>query len=210
MRCHSQALTIKLTRDVPLDEIADVLGRANEVPSSRTTRRRRSPVCRPPRCPARSTCRSGGCARCSSARPTCRPSRSAISRCGARPSRAACCGFWRSSQEPLADRFNILLVGRGRLGQLIEAARRRPGPPSPAPSTTPTGDLADRARWRDIDVAIDASPGRLRRQPAGAVRPRLQPVVGTTGWQAHAADVRGSTPPASAPWSAPTSRSAPR
>jgi aspartate-semialdehyde dehydrogenase len=30
MRCHSQALTIKLTRDVPLDEIADVLGRANQ------------------------------------------------------------------------------------------------------------------------------------------------------------------------------------
>ena len=30
MRCHSQALTIKLTRDVPLDEIADVLGGANE------------------------------------------------------------------------------------------------------------------------------------------------------------------------------------
>jgi len=30
MRCHSQALTIKLTRDVPLDEIADVLGRAND------------------------------------------------------------------------------------------------------------------------------------------------------------------------------------
>jgi aspartate-semialdehyde dehydrogenase len=30
MRCHSQALTIKLTRDVPLDEIIDVLGRANE------------------------------------------------------------------------------------------------------------------------------------------------------------------------------------
>src|SRR5215207_1375415 len=30
MRCHSQALTIKMTRDVPLDEIADVLGRAND------------------------------------------------------------------------------------------------------------------------------------------------------------------------------------
>ena len=30
MRCHSQALTIKLTRDVPLDEIDDVLGGANE------------------------------------------------------------------------------------------------------------------------------------------------------------------------------------
>ena len=29
MRCHSQALTIKLTRDVPLDEITDVISRAN-------------------------------------------------------------------------------------------------------------------------------------------------------------------------------------
>jgi len=29
MRCHSQALTIKLTRDVPLDEIADMLATAN-------------------------------------------------------------------------------------------------------------------------------------------------------------------------------------
>ncbi len=30
MRCHSQGLTIKLTRDVPLDEIEDILGSANE------------------------------------------------------------------------------------------------------------------------------------------------------------------------------------
>lgn len=29
MRCHSQALTIKLTRDVPLDEIVDMVGSAN-------------------------------------------------------------------------------------------------------------------------------------------------------------------------------------
>jgi aspartate-semialdehyde dehydrogenase len=29
MRCHSQALTIKLKRDVPLDEIADILAHAN-------------------------------------------------------------------------------------------------------------------------------------------------------------------------------------
>jgi aspartate-semialdehyde dehydrogenase len=29
MRCHSQALTIKLTRDVPLDEIEDMLAAAN-------------------------------------------------------------------------------------------------------------------------------------------------------------------------------------
>ena len=30
MRCHSQALTIKLTRDVPLDELADIIGTAND------------------------------------------------------------------------------------------------------------------------------------------------------------------------------------
>ncbi|MBI4293438.1 MAG: aspartate-semialdehyde dehydrogenase [Betaproteobacteria bacterium] len=30
MRCHSQALTIKLTKDVPLDEIGDMLAAANE------------------------------------------------------------------------------------------------------------------------------------------------------------------------------------
>jgi aspartate-semialdehyde dehydrogenase len=30
MRCHSQALTVKLARDVPLDEIEDILARAND------------------------------------------------------------------------------------------------------------------------------------------------------------------------------------
>lgn len=30
MRCHSQALTVKLTRDLPLDEIVEILGTAND------------------------------------------------------------------------------------------------------------------------------------------------------------------------------------
>ena len=30
MRCHSQALTIKLKRDVPLDEISDIVGSSNQ------------------------------------------------------------------------------------------------------------------------------------------------------------------------------------
>jgi aspartate-semialdehyde dehydrogenase len=30
MRCHSQALTIKLTRNVPLDELSDIIGSAND------------------------------------------------------------------------------------------------------------------------------------------------------------------------------------
>jgi aspartate-semialdehyde dehydrogenase len=39
MRCHSQALTIKLTKDVPLDEITDIIASANQwakvVPNTR-------------------------------------------------------------------------------------------------------------------------------------------------------------------------------
>ena len=39
MRCHSQALTIKLKRDVPLDEVGELLGKANDwvevVPNNR-------------------------------------------------------------------------------------------------------------------------------------------------------------------------------
>jgi aspartate-semialdehyde dehydrogenase len=30
MRCHSQALTIKLTRDAPLDELMEIIGTAND------------------------------------------------------------------------------------------------------------------------------------------------------------------------------------
>ena len=30
MRCHSQAITLKLTRDVPVDEIEDIIAGANE------------------------------------------------------------------------------------------------------------------------------------------------------------------------------------
>ena len=30
MRCHSQALTIKLKKDVPLDEVNDILAKAND------------------------------------------------------------------------------------------------------------------------------------------------------------------------------------
>ena len=40
MRCHSQALTIKLKKDVPLDEISDMLAKANDwvkvVPNEKT------------------------------------------------------------------------------------------------------------------------------------------------------------------------------
>jgi aspartate-semialdehyde dehydrogenase len=49
MRCHSQALTIKLKRDLPLAEIEQILGSANQwakvVPNNREeTMKRLSPV----------------------------------------------------------------------------------------------------------------------------------------------------------------------
>ncbi len=49
MRCHSQALTVKLTRDVPLDEVTDILASGNEwvrvVPNDKTaTLARLTPV----------------------------------------------------------------------------------------------------------------------------------------------------------------------
>jgi aspartate-semialdehyde dehydrogenase len=43
MRCHSQALTIKLRKDVPLDDLAGIIATANEwVQGSRTTATARS------------------------------------------------------------------------------------------------------------------------------------------------------------------------
>jgi len=49
MRCHSQALTIKLTRDVPMHEVEALLAGANPwYASCPTTAKRRSPNC-PPR-----------------------------------------------------------------------------------------------------------------------------------------------------------------
>jgi 4-hydroxy-tetrahydrodipicolinate reductase len=92
----------------------------------------------------------------------------------------------------VADRFNVLLVGHGRLGQLIEAAAPQAGATiAGVIDDRNAADLADVGRWRDVDVAIDVSA------PDAFVAnlPRLcalgcSLVVGTTGWQAHAADVR--------------------
>ena len=92
----------------------------------------------------------------------------------------------------MADRFNVLLVGHGRLGQLIEAA-------APQAGATIVGiiddrnvaDLGDRDRWRDVDVAIDASAPEafVANLPAlCAIGCCL--VVGTTGWQGQGDDVR--------------------
>ena len=64
MRCHSQGLTIKLTSDLPMDEIEGIIASANDWSGSCPTiaRRRRAP-CRRQRSPGRFRSLSAGCAR---------------------------------------------------------------------------------------------------------------------------------------------------
>ena len=96
MRCHSQALTIKLRRPLPLDEIegmladAPRLGEGGAEPAGGD----RWPSSRRPRSPASCRSRSAGCASCPWARTTWRRLRSATSCSGGPPSR---CGGWCGS-----------------------------------------------------------------------------------------------------------------
>jgi len=92
----------------------------------------------------------------------------------------------------VADRFNVLLVGHGRLGQLIEAA-------APQAGATIVGviddrnvaDLADRGRWREVDVAVDVSaPDAFVANLPALCALGCSLVVGTTGWQAQGDSVR--------------------
>jgi aspartate-semialdehyde dehydrogenase len=74
MRSHSQGLTVKLKRDVPLDEIVGMLAQANDWVKIVANDRE-----------------SAACTSCGWARSIWVRSRSAISCCGARPSRCAAC-----------------------------------------------------------------------------------------------------------------------
>ena len=195
MRCHSQALTIKLTRDVPLDEIADVLGRANEwvrlVPNDKaSTLAGLSPAAV-----------SGtlnvpiGRLRKMQLGPTYLSAFTVGDQLlwgAAEPLRRMLRILAEHRSRAVADRFNILLVGHGRLGQLIAAAAPQAGATIAGTiDDTNAGDLADRARWRDVDVAIDASaPDAFVANLPALCALGCSLVVGTTGWQAHAGDVR--------------------
>ena len=91
-----------------------------------------------------------------------------------------------------ADRFTILLVGHGRLGQLIAAAAPTVGATVAGTiDDTNAASLADRGRWRDVDVAIDVSaPEAFVANLPALCALGCSLVVGTTGWQAHDAEVR--------------------
>jgi len=90
--------------------------------------------------------------------------------------------------------MRILLVGYGKMGQLVGELARQTGcevagivdPLSPAHSGSVDDD-----RWRDVDVAIDfSSPEAVPVTLPALARRRLNAVVGTTGWGRHESAMR--------------------
>ena len=96
--------------------------------------------------------------------------------------------------EPFLMR--ILLVGHGRMGQLVAALAGEYGceiagiidPLSRAHSGGPDDD-----RWRDVDVAIDfSSPEAVATNVPALARRGTNLVIGTTGWQRDEQAVRAA------------------
>jgi 4-hydroxy-tetrahydrodipicolinate reductase len=92
--------------------------------------------------------------------------------------------------------MRVLLVGYGKMGRLVaELAPQYGGevagvidPGSPAH----TADLAD-PRWRGVDVAIDfTTPDAVVANVTTLARHGVNIVLGTTGWQAHEAELRAA------------------
>jgi 4-hydroxy-tetrahydrodipicolinate reductase len=83
--------------------------------------------------------------------------------------------------------LKLLLVGFGRMGRLVDELARGAGHEiaGAITSTTPAG------AWPDAEVAIDFSTAAAVRAnvPRLAER-RTHLVIGTTGWQAHEAELR--------------------
>lgn len=90
--------------------------------------------------------------------------------------------------------MRILLVGHGRLGRAIEALCPSFGIELAGvlDETNNAGGCAlTDQRWKDVDVAIDAStPAAFLENFPRLVRIGMDLVVGTTGWQAREAEVR--------------------
>src|SRR3989442_5277016 len=83
--------------------------------------------------------------------------------------------------------MRILLVGHGRMGQLVASLAGEYGcevagiidPLSPAHSGGPDDD-----RWHDVDVAIDfSSPEAVATNVPAPARRGTKLVIGTTRWQ---------------------------
>lgn len=90
--------------------------------------------------------------------------------------------------------MRILLVGHGRMGQMVETLAGEYGceVAGAVDIFSVTGaDGLDSSRWNGVDVAIDfTSPDAVPVNVPVLARRGFNLVVGTTGWQQHEAEVR--------------------
>lgn len=92
--------------------------------------------------------------------------------------------------------MNVLLIGHGRMGRIIESLAVEYGATIGAIVDSRSvarlhgdGPLADRA----LDVAIDFSqPDAVRANVRAVIRRGINLVIGTTGWRDHEAELRGA------------------
>jgi 4-hydroxy-tetrahydrodipicolinate reductase len=89
----------------------------------------------------------------------------------------------------MTGRLRVLLVGRGRMGQLVESLA--PEHDVEVVGAITTSNAQDVRAWPAADVAIDFSAADAVASNARALASRgLSLVIGTTGWQQHAAALR--------------------
>ena len=90
--------------------------------------------------------------------------------------------------------MRLLLVGYGKMGQLVGELAREfdcevAGIVDPH-SSAGTGPIDD-PRWDGVDVAVDfSSPNAVVHNVPVLAKRRIAMVLGTTGWQAHEAELR--------------------
>ena len=90
--------------------------------------------------------------------------------------------------------MRLLLIGYGKMGQLVGQLAREfdcevAGIVDPQ-SAASTGTIDD-PRWDNVDVAVDfSSPNAVVHNVPALSRRRISMVLGTTGWQAHEAELR--------------------
>ena len=88
--------------------------------------------------------------------------------------------------------MNILLVGHGKMGRLVESLAGEYGCQiSGIVDPTAGTDGVDSDRWRGAEVAIDfSSPDGVVANVQALARRRIDIVLGTTGWAEHEAALR--------------------
>lgn len=90
--------------------------------------------------------------------------------------------------------MNLLLLGRGKTGALVEQVARERGHSVEVLTSQQNTHAAELTpdRLRTIDAAIDfTNPEAVLDNIAACIRSRTPIVVGTTGWYQHLADIEG-------------------